>query len=101
MTRIPRICLVFALSFALLAATVPAAHARTLVKPSSNSVIGSWLNATLSWIGNLVTGAPQGKTPHGTKTYTSVSGTDTIGTARPMTGTCIDPGGTPYKCPGI
>ena len=48
MTRIPRICLVLGLSFVLLAATVPAAHARTLSKPqSSNSIIGSWIDATL------------------------------------------------------
>jgi hypothetical protein len=94
MTRIPRICLVLGLSFVLLAATVPAAHARTLSKPqSSNSIIGSWIDATLAWAVHLVTGTPQGQAAaHGTKVYTSGTGGSTI--LKPMTGVGIDPGGT-------
>jgi len=98
MSRIPRICLVFVLSFVLLAATVPAAHARTLAKPqSSNSMIGSWINVTLAWVTNLVTGAPNGQAPHSSKTYTWGTGTGTgsgSGGAKPMTGVGIDPGGS-------
>jgi hypothetical protein len=106
MSRMPRICLVIALSFVLLAATVPAAQARTLAKSqSSNSVISSWLNAALAWIGDFVAGAPHGQTARGTKTIsTGISGDTTTGTARPMTGSCIDPSGTPStnpKCTGI
>jgi hypothetical protein len=104
MSRIPRICLVLGLSFVLLAATVPAAHARTLTKPqSTNSILGNWLNATLAWMANLATGAPNGQAPHGSKwIYTSGSGTDTSTyTMKPMTGSCIDPGGNPRPCPGI
>jgi hypothetical protein len=104
MCRIPRICLVFVLSFVLLAATVPAAHARTLAKPqSSNSMIGSWINVTLAWMTNLVTGAPNGQAPHGTKTIYTGSGTGSgsgTGTAKPMTGTGIDPGGCTTGCTG-
>jgi hypothetical protein len=102
MSRTPRICLVIALSFVLLAATVPAAHARAIThSQSSNSVIGSWLNATLAWIGDFVTGAAHGQTVHGTKTIsTSGSGSGTTGTAKPMTGSCIDPWGTPRPCTG-
>jgi len=94
MTRIPRICLVLGLSFVLLAATVPAAHARTLSKPqSSNSIIGSWIDATLAWATNLVTSAPNGQAAaHDTKAYTSGTGGSTI--LKPMTGVGIDPGGT-------
>ncbi|MFL6232786.1 MAG: hypothetical protein ACJ76N_06595, partial [Thermoanaerobaculia bacterium] len=93
MIRIPRICLVLGLSFVLLAATVPAAHARSLTKSqSSSSSIGSWLDATLAWVGSLVTGAPHGKAPHGSK-LTSTSGTGGTGYAQPMTGSCIDPWG--------
>jgi hypothetical protein len=93
MTRIPRICLVLGLSFVLLAATVPAAHARTLSKPqSSNSIIGSWIDATLAWATNLVTGAPHGQAVHGAKTYTSGTGGTT--TLKPMTGVGIDPSGS-------
>lgn len=96
MYRIPRICLVFVLSFVLLAATVPAAHARTLAKPqSSNAMIGSWFNATLVWMTNFVTGAPNGQAPHGSKTYTWGTGTGSgTGGVQPMTGVGIDPGGT-------
>jgi hypothetical protein len=102
MSRIPRICLVVALSFVLLAA-VPAAHARTLAKPaSSNSVIGNWLDAALSWVGSFVTGTAHGQTVPGAKTTsTGTSGSGSTTTMRPMTGTCIDPGGVPYKCPGV
>jgi hypothetical protein len=103
MIRIPRICLVVGLSFVLLAATVPAAHARTLSKPqSSNSMIGSWINATLSWAANLVTGSPHGRTVPGAKTYTSGSGTGTGGGgyAQPMTCSTIDPNGS-LHCGGV
>jgi hypothetical protein len=100
MTRIPRICLVAALSFVLLAAAVPAAHARTLAKPqSSHSVIGSLLDATLAWVSNFVTGAPHGKAPYSSK-LTSSSGTSGTGYAQPMTGSCIDPWGNSRPCPG-
>lgn len=96
MNRIPRICLVVALSFVLLAA-VPAAHARTLAKPSSsNSVIGSWLDAARAWVGSFVTGTSHGQTVPGAKTTsttTSGSGTGTGGYARPMTCSTIDPNG--------
>ena len=96
MSRIPRICLVFALSFVLLAAAVPAAHARTLSKPqSSNSVIGNWLDTTLAWVANFVTGSPHGQEVRGAKTtYTSGSGTSAPGYARPMTCSTIDPNGS-------
>ena len=99
MSRIPRICLVVALSFVLLAA-VPAAHARTLAKPSSsNSVIGSWLDAALAWVGSFVTGTSHGQTVPGAKaTSTGTSGTGGTTTMRPMTGPCIDPNGTPQPC---
>jgi hypothetical protein len=100
MIRIPRICLVLGLSFVLLDATVPAAHARTLSKPqSSNSIIGSWIDATLAWVVNLVTGAPHGQAAaHGTKVYTSGSGYGSGG-AVPMVGSGIDPSGTcTYGC---
>ena len=106
MNRIPRTCLVVVLSFVLLAATVPAAHARTLVKPqSSNSMIGSWINVTLAWLTNLGTGAPNGKAPHGSKTiYTGGAGSGSGGTgggAKPMTGSGIDPsGGCTVGCIG-
>ena len=104
MCRIPRICLVFVLSFVLLAATVPAAHARTLAKPqSSNSMIGSWINATLAWVTNLVTGAPNGQAPHGTKTIYTGSGTGSgsgTGGVKPMTGSGIDPSGCTVGCTG-
>jgi hypothetical protein len=96
MTRIPRICLVLGLSFVLLAATVPAAHARTLSKPqSSNSIIGSWIDATLAWAVHLVTGAPHSQAAsHDTKAYTSGSGTGSgTGGVQPMTGGGIDPNG--------
>ena len=98
MSRIPSTCLVFVLSFVLLAATVPAAHARTLAKPqSSNSMIGSWINVTFAWLTNFATGAPHGQTHHGAKTYTggsgAGSGTGAGGAAKPMTGTMIDPSG--------
>lgn len=103
MVRIPRICLVLGLSFVLLAATVPAAHARTLSKPqSSNSIIGSWIDATLAWVTHLVTGAPQGQVTHSKLTYTSGTGTTSgTGYAQPMTGSCIDPGGYPRPCTGF
>ena len=97
MSRIPRTMIAVVLSFALLAAAAPAAHARTLAKPlSSNPVIGSWLDATLAWVGNLVTDTPHGKAPQGSKlTYTSGSGTSTgPGYARPMTCSTIDPNGS-------
>jgi hypothetical protein len=103
MIRIPRICLVLGLSFVLLAATVPAAHARTLSKPqSSNSIIGSWIDATLAWAAKLVTGAPHGQAAvHDTKVYTSGSGTGSgTGGVQPMTGSTIDPGGCTSGCIG-
>lgn len=102
MYRIPRICLVFVLSFVLLAATVPAAHARTLAKPqSSNSIIGSWFNATLAWVTNLVTGAPNGQAPHGSKTTYSGGTTSGSGGVKPMVGSGIDPsGGCTTGCTG-
>jgi hypothetical protein len=103
MSRIPRTLVVVALSFALLAVAVPAAHARTLAKPlSSNPAIGSWLDATLAWVGSLVTGTPPEKVPHGSKlTYTSGSGTGTgSGYAQPMTCSTIDPNGSP-RCGGV
>jgi L-aminopeptidase/D-esterase-like protein len=97
MSRIPRICLGIALSFVLLAATAPAAQARTLSKPqSSNPVIGSLFDATLAWVSNLLTDAPHGQAAHGAKTiYTGSgsSGTGT-GTAKPMTCSTIDPNGS-------
>jgi hypothetical protein len=101
MNRMPRICLGIAMSFALLTATVPAAHARTLTKPlSSNSNIGNWLDATLAWVGSLVTGTQHGQQAPSHKVTTG-SGLDsgTTGTARPMTGSCIDPGGNPVNSP--
>src|SRR5262245_3532860 len=102
MYRIPRICLVFVLSFVLLAATVPAAHARILAKPqSSNSMIGSWINVTLAWVTNLVTGAPHGQAPQGSKTTSTGSGTGSgSGFAQPMTGGGIDPNGCTICPPG-
>jgi len=105
MTRIPRTMIAVALTFALLAAAAPAAHARTVAKPlSSNPIIGSWLDATLAWVGNLVTGTPtpHGKAPQGSKvTYTSGSGSSTgPGYARPMTCSTIDPNGS-TNCGGF
>jgi hypothetical protein len=98
MTRIPRICLVAALSFVLLAAAVPAAHARTLTKQqSSHSVIGSLLDATLAWVSHLVTGTQHGRSIPGTKTiHTSGSGSGTgtgTGYIQPMCGSTLDPNG--------
>jgi hypothetical protein len=104
MSRIPRICLGIALSFILLAATVPAAHARTLTQPqSSHPVIGSWLDATLVWVSNLLTGAPHEQAVHGAKTISTGSGSGgtSTGTAKPMTGSCIDPGGVSRPCGGF
>ena len=101
MSRMPRICLVVVLLFVLVAA-VPAAHARTLAKPqSSNSIIGNWFDATLSWVVNFVTGAPHGQQAHGAKTITGSlgSGSGGVGVARPMTGSCIDPNGNPIESP--
>jgi hypothetical protein len=99
MSRIPRTLVAVALSFALLALAVPAAHARTLAKPlSPNPAIGSWLDATLAWVGSLVTGTPHEKAPQGTKTTSTLdSGT---GFSQPMTGSCIDPWGNSRPCPG-
>ena len=95
MYRIPRICLVFVLSFVLLAATVPAAHARTLAKPqSSNSIIGSWIEATLSWITGFGIGTSQAApTPQkpGTKTTSTTTGSSFL--IRPMCGSTLDPNG--------
>jgi len=99
MSRIPRICLVFVLSFVLLAATVPAAHARTLAKPqSSNSIIGSWIEATLSWITGFGIGTSQAAPTHqrpGVK-YTAPtggSGGTLFGGATTMCSSAIDPWG--------
>jgi len=105
MSRMPRICLVVVLSFVLVAA-VPAAHARTLTKPqSSNSIIGNWFDATLSWVVNFVTGPAHERAVHGTKTtYTGGSGSVGTGYARPNVGSCIDPSGNPIdspKCTGV
>ncbi len=101
MSRIPRICLVVTLSFVLLAA-VPAAHARTLAKPSSsNSVIGSWLDAALAWVGSFVTGTSHGQTVPGAKTTsTTTSGSGGFVAVKPMTGGGLDPNGctSPQSC---
>jgi hypothetical protein len=99
MYRIPRICLVFVLSFVLLAATVPAAHARTLAKPqSSNSIIGSWFNATLVWMAGFGVGSHAASTPQkpGVKTTPiPASGSGGTGTSgiHPMCGSILDPNG--------
>jgi hypothetical protein len=103
MYRIPRICLVFVLSFVLLAATVPAAHARTLAKPqSSNSIIGSWIEATLSWTTGFGIGTSQA-TPAPRKPRVKTDSTGSLGGAlgtiigiHPMCGSGVDPQG----CPG-
>lgn len=100
MSRIPRICLVSVLSFVLLAATVPAAHARTLAKPqSSNSIIGSWIDATVVWITSFGTGtshaAPAPQKPGvktGTTSTSTWSGSGT-GSVHPMCGSTLDPNG--------
>jgi hypothetical protein len=100
MSRIPRICLVFVLSFVLLAATVPAAHARTLAKPqSSNSMIGSLIDVTLHWITSFGTGtsqaAPAPQKP-GMKTGSvpvGGSGGSGFGGVRTMCGSTVDPWG--------
>lgn len=101
MVRIPRICLVVLLSFVLVATTVPAAHARTLAKPqSSHSSIGVWLDATLAWVTQLVTGTPhQGRTAPSSKLLSSTGDSGT-GYAQPMTCSTIDPNGSP-RCGGI
>lgn len=99
MYRIPRICLVFALSSVLLAATVPAAHARTLAKPqSSNAIIGSWIEATLTWITGLGIGtsqaAPAPQKPGVKYTVpTGSSGGPLFGGATTMCSSAIDPWG--------
>jgi hypothetical protein len=100
MSRIPRTLVVVALSFALLAVTVPAAHARTLSKPqSSNSIIGNWIDATLAWVAGLGIGtshaAPIPQKP-GMKVFTAPvgsSGGTGFGGATTMCGSTVDPWG--------
>lgn len=98
MSRIPRICLVLALSFVLLAATVPAAHARTLARSqSSNPGIGSWFDAALAWIG-FGSGASQAAPAH-QKPVMKVfpigsSGGSGVGEVHPNScGSTLDPNG--------
>jgi hypothetical protein len=100
MSRIPRICLVVVLSFVLLAATVPAVHARTLAKPqSSNSIIGSWIDATVVWMTSFGIGTSQAApAPHkprmktGTIPLSGFGGSGTGG-VRPMCSAALDPNG--------
>ncbi len=97
MSRTSRTLAAVVLSFALLAAAAPAAHARTLATPHQpNPVIETWLSSALSWIGSFFTPAPQGQ-----PAPRSVQKTGTVpttpppvgGIAQPMTGTMIDPSG--------
>ena len=101
MNRIPRTLAALALSFSMLAAAVPAAHARTLAKPQSSiPAIGSWLDATLAWVIDHVAGVPKAPAAQSSvKTYSSPTA-PSGGFARPMTCSTIDPNGSTY-CGGI
>jgi hypothetical protein len=98
MNRIPRTLAALALSFSLLAAAVPAAHARTLTKPQSSiPAIGSWLDATLAWVIDHVAGVPKAPAAQSSQ---KLEVNTTGGYAVPMTGSCIDPWGNSRPCPG-
>jgi hypothetical protein len=99
MNRIPRTAVAFVLSAALLAATAPAAHARTLAKPQPSAPIaaGGWFDAALAWVGGLGLGIPHTQGTRSMEKATSVpisSPTGPIVGAKPMTCSTIDPNGT-------
>jgi hypothetical protein len=104
MNRISRTAMALALSTTLFAATAPALQARTLPQLQVPSLSGGWLDATLAWVGDLVSG----KAPHAQSVRsTAKSGTliipplGPIHGATPMTCSTIDPNGVPNCHGGI
>lgn len=100
MKSISRITAAAALSAALLIAAVPAAQARTLDRhPSAQPAVG-WFDATLTWLTDVLVGAPQGQARSPQMKTTGIPVPPPGGYAVPMTGSCIDPNGNPKPCGG-
>jgi hypothetical protein len=102
MNRIPRIASAAALTAALLTAAVPAAQARTLAQLQFPSVSGSWLDAALTWLGDLGLGnshvalaprTPVMKTTPPIPIPVPPPGGPGHEGAHPMCGSVIDPSG--------
>ena len=93
MNRIPRIAAALALSAILFSTAVPAAQARTFVKPQAPSVAGGWFDAALAWLGVLGT-SPVARTHQAPVTKSDPIFPDLIpGLMHPMCGSVIDPSG--------
>lgn len=93
-----------AVVLALTVLSVPAAHARPLDRETPAPRVDTWFEAALSWIGSFLPSGLTGTDRDGVQMAT-LSGTDTgtgttTGGAHPMTGSCIDPQGSP-RCGGI
>jgi hypothetical protein len=100
MSRTSRTLAAVVLSFALLAAAAPAAHARTLAKPHQPTLTaGSWLDATLAWVGNFFDVASHTQKFPGSQVKSTIQTGPTGGGATPMTGSCVNPWGIPRPCP--
>ncbi len=100
MKSISRTTAAAALSAALLIAAVPAAQARTLDRHLSNQPAAGWFDATLTWLTDVLVGAPQGQARSPQMKTTGVPLPPPGGHAVPMTGACIDPWGNPKPCAG-
>lgn len=72
----------------------PAAEARSLRSKPAVSESGSWLDATLVWLGSLLTGR-EDSTRTAEKQLLPVDGGGIIA----YTGVCIDPDGNRVPCP--
>jgi hypothetical protein len=99
MKSISRTTAAAVLSAALLIAAVPSVQARTLDRHPSTQPAAGWFDATLTWLADVLVGAPQGQARSPQMKTTSVP-IGSGGYAVPMTGACIDPWGNPKPCSG-
>jgi hypothetical protein len=88
MSRVPRFCLVFAVTALLALLMAPVAGARTVSSPPAQLSERGWLGAALHWAEDLV-----GLRSHGHR-GPSVHRKDGS-TSQPTGGSCIDPTGRP------
>ena len=96
MTRIPRLCRLFALAAVLALTVVPLASARPLATPAVHEADGGWFGAALEWVEDLVGFRRPGPADRGRR-----QGQPAIPQTKSSSsngGSCIDPVGRPRPC---
>lgn len=97
-----RTAVVAVVAFTLVLLCAPAVHARPIERSGPSIDAGSWMDAALSWLSNLLFGEQPASQDRPQSTFDAskeTSSSDDFNYVQ--SGSCIDPEGRPRPCPVI